>query len=317
MTYPSAGTFPNDGGGGGTVLARSVINVPYLGRPGVMMQLPSPNGPISATPSFGDTTRTLANGAAAVNRRLYEKKQFSLPYIGLGESEAGIILGFYRRIFGSGPFVFVDPSVTNVLPLDVSTCGVRSQAPHGWSTSAGALTRTGLPPAQAPQSGVLRWVPAANATLTACTTAGAVQTLAAPVYLTQEAVTVSLYATAAAASTFTLILLGYTAAGVVASNVLTASMAVTTSWTRFTVTAPLATAGLSSTAFMVPQIVAGTTVPSSMSIAAAQLEYADSASAWQVGAGSPRVLPAATPGRDVQQADGFPTDHTFTLTEAV
>lgn len=317
MTYPSAGTFPSPGGGGGTVLARSVINTPYLGRPGAMMQLPSPNGPITAVPSFGDSARTLASGAVAVNRRLYEKKLFSLPYVGLDESAAGVLLGFYRRIFGSGPFVFVDPSVTNVLPLDVSTCGVRSQAPHGWSTSAGALTRTGIPPAEAPLSGVLRWVPAANATLTACTTAGVVQTLAAPVYLTSEAVTVSLYATAPVASTFTLILLGYTAAGTVSSNVLTASMAVTTSWTRFTVTAPLATSGLSSTAFLVPQIVAGSTVPSSVSIAAAQLEYADTASTWQVGAGTPRVLPTATPGRDVQQADGFPTDHTFTLTEAV
>lgn len=282
-----------------------------------MVQLPSPNSPITAAPSFGDVAHGIANGATVVSRRLYEKKSYSLPYVGLAEIDAGVLLGFYRRLYGTGPFVLVDPSVTNVLPLDVSTCGVRSQATTAWSTSSGSLTRTGTPPTGAPQSGVLRWVPAANATMTACTVAGVLQLLLAPVYLSTEFVTVSMWVQASASTSATLILAGYSSTGTLNSSSLTAAASVTTSWQRFSVTAPVGSGALSSSAFVVPQLKAGASVPATISIAGVQVEYADSAQTWQQGAGSPRVLPTTPPGRDVQQTASFLTDHTFVLAEAV
>jgi hypothetical protein len=92
-------------------------------------------------------------------------------------------------------------------------------------------------------------------------------------------------------------------------------MSLTTSFQRFSVSVAAGLAGLASSAFVLPRIVLGGTVPTSVTIAAAQLEYGTAATNWQPGLGSPRVLPTASPGRDVQQTVDFATDHTFVLSE--
>jgi hypothetical protein len=294
----------------------AAISVPYLGRTGALRQLPSPNGPITASPSRQDSAKTLLSGGVAVIGRLNAKKTYSLPYSFLDAASADTLMGFYNRLYGYGPFVFVDPSVRNVLGLDVSTMGLRSAASHGWVASAGALAvaTTGGPTGL--DSGVLTWTSlVASATLQPGAVANTANTAAAPVYLPAEACSVSLWAKASSATTASLQLTGYTAAGAVNYTASATSMSLTTAWQLFTVSVAAGLAGLVSSGLVLPRVVLGGTVPTSVSIAAAQLEYGTAATAWQPGYGSPRVLPTATPGREVQQTLDVTTNHTFVLAE--
>jgi hypothetical protein len=299
---------------GGPVVA--AISVPYLGRTGALRQLPSPNGPITASPSRQDSAKTLLSGGVAVIGRLNAKKTYSLPYSFLDAASADTLMGFYNRLYGYGPFVFVDPSVRNVIGLDVSTMGLRSAASHGWVASAGALAvaTTGGPTGL--DSGVLTWTSlVASATLQPGAVANTANTAAAPVYLPAEACSVSLWAKASSATTASLQLTGYSTAGAVNYTASATSMSLTTAWQLFTVSVAAGLAGLVSSGLVLPRVVLGGTVPTSVSIAAAQLEYGTAATAWQPGYGSPRVLPTATPGREVQQTLDVTTNHTFVLAE--
>src|SRR5690348_18510413 len=115
---------------------------PYLGRPGAMRALPDLTGKFSAAESLGESTTRLGSGGVALNRRLYGKKTYSLAYSWADPAEANTLIGFYLRAYGNGPFVYVDPDATNVLGFDVASCGVRSNAPHGWVASSGTWART-------------------------------------------------------------------------------------------------------------------------------------------------------------------------------
>lgn len=293
----------------------AAISVPYLGKPGAMRVLPSPNGPVTATPSRQDAAKTLLSGGAAVVSRLNAKKTYGLPYEYLDATSADTLLGFYNRLYGVGPFAFVDPSVRNVLSLDVSTVGQRSNASHGWVASAGTLA---VFPSNGPvglDTAALTWSSlVASATLQPGSVANTADIARAPVYLAPEQNTVSLYAKASAATSATLELRGYTLTGAVGSSVVSVALSLTTAWQRFTVSAAAGALGGTS-AFLLPRVVLGASVPTSVSIAAAQLEYGSAATAWQPGHGCPRVLPTITPGREVQQTSDFATNHTFVLAE--
>lgn len=291
----------------------------YLGKPGAMRQLPPPNGPVTASPSRQDVARTTLSGGTVVIGRLKAKKSYSLPYEFLDATSADTLLGFYNRLYGVGPFVLVDPSVRNVLGLDVSSMGVRSNASIGWVADQGTLSRdTIAPPAGAADSGVLKWATSGttNATLAPGTTAGAADIASAPVYLPNEAVTVSLYVIASASSTVTLKLNGYKADGTRLNQIYGANTPVGSgAWVRLTVSAAAQASALVGCAFVLPEVALGTTPPASLSLAGAQLEYGPTATAWQPGYGSPRVLPPSSPGREVQQTQDIATNHTLTLAE--
>lgn len=297
----------------------SAIALPYLGKPASMRVLPSPNGPVTATPSRGDTAHGLLSGGVGVTARLHPKKTYSLPYQFLDAASAAVLLGFYYRLYGLGPFVFVDPSAVNVLGLDTSTCGVRAQASPGWIQSSGTLTvdtATTAPPAGAAASGVLKLAgAAAAATLQPGVAANTATVTAAPVYLPAEAVTVSLWIKASASASMSLQLCGYNTAGAVTVTSVAAAVAATTSWQRFTVTAAAGNGALAAAAFVLPRIVLGGSAPASLYVAGPQLEYGDTVTGWLPGLGSPRVLPTATPGREVEQTADFATNHTFALGE--
>lgn len=290
----------------------TAVQVPYLGRPGALRALPSPNGPVSGPLSMGDASSTSLSGATTTYGRLYPKRSFSLPYDHLLPGDADTLMGFYTKLYGYGPYVFVDPSVRNVLRLDTAACGARSNAAHGWAVATSLAAGTG-PPTGAPDSGVLVWSsPAAGAVLSA---AADVSSSLAPVWLPAEFCTVSLYVTCSSAKSVTLQLAGYNSAGTLAAFALTSTATVGTTWTRLSVTAAPADAGLTaaSVVYVVPRLVVGASAPSSISVAGAQVEYADAATAWQPGYGSPRVVITSTPGWDVPQL-GF-TSHTLTLAE--
>jgi hypothetical protein len=168
--------------------------LPYLGKPGAMQALPSPNGPIDSAPSRGDNPVTLLSGGQSVVRRLHQRRTYNLPFLSLEPGDADQILGFYQGLYGSGPYVFVDASVRNVLGLDVSTCGVRTQASAGWVKTSGTLTASGAATSPVLGSGVLTWAtPASGASLHPGLVALTANTKAAPVYLPTEAVTVSMW----------------------------------------------------------------------------------------------------------------------------
>jgi hypothetical protein len=239
-----------------------------------------------------------------VVRRLNPKRTYSLPYISRpGTGLADTLLAFYRGLYSDGPFVFVDPSVANVLGMDVSTCGLRSNASHGWVSSSGTLTvDTSTAPPAGVLSGVLKWASgASSATLQPGTTANTANTAKAPVYLPTESAAVSVWIKASAAATLALRVAGYTALGAYLSS-LSQSVAVTTSWQRFDVSAGPGDATLAGSVFVLPRLMLpSSSAPASVWIAGAQLEYGDSASPFQPGMGSPRVLISSSPGRGVDR----------------
>jgi hypothetical protein len=294
----------------------SAITLPYLGKPGAMRVLPSPTGPVQATPSKGDIVHNLLSGGVAVTTRLNAKRTYSLPFEFLDATSADTLLGFYNRLYGLGPFAYVDPSVRNVLGLDVSSMGLRTNAAPGWVASPGTLTPAATGGPTGLDSGVLTWASlVASATLQPGAAANTAPITSAPAYLPTEACSVSLWAKASSATTASLQLTGYTAAGAVNYTGSATSMSLTTAWQLFTVSVAAGLAGLASSAFVLPRVVLGGTVPTSVSIAAAQLEYGTAATAWQPGHGSPRVLPTTTPGRDLQQVSDISTNHTLVLQE--
>lgn len=292
----------------------TVIRYPYLGKPAAMTVLPSPNGDIDASSSRGDVPVSLIGGGQAVIRRLHPRKTFVLPFESLTPVDADLITGFYSGLYGSGPFVFVDASVRNVLGLDVSTCGVRTQASNGWVASSGTVTADTSQTSPVAGSGVVKLAGAGtSASLQPGVTANTATIAKAPVYLPGEAVTVSLYAKASASAACSLQLAGYGTSGAVTVTSLAASASVTTSWQRFTVTAAIGAGAFASAAFVLPRLMLPVTAPANLWIAAAQVEYGDTVTAWQPGYGSPRVVITAPPGRTVPLY-GYST-HTLTLGE--
>jgi hypothetical protein len=286
----------------------TAVRVPYLGRLGALQKLPSPTEGMSSVPSMGGTAQPLLSGGTSVSSRLNSKTTYTLPYTLLPSVDADVILGFYRKLFGLGPYAFVDPTVRNVLSLDVSTCGARTQAAHGWAATSGAFTRTGTPPTGLTASGVLQWA--------GFTSGGiinpAVDVLATPPSVPLEACTASVWVKASASTSMTLRLSGYDATGTLLATGPTTAFTATTTWQVVSVTAVAGDSSLAASALLVPRLVANATA-TSVSIAAAQLEYSNTPTTWQPGFGSPRVLISQVPGREVPVLGS--SSHTITLVQ--
>jgi hypothetical protein len=295
----------------------SAITLPYLGKPGAMRVLPSPTGAVQATPSKGDVVHNLLSGGVSVTTRLNAKRTYSLPFEFLDATSADTLLGFYNRLYGLGPFAYVDPSVRNVLGARRVVDGAADQRrprlgglvrhPH-----AGGYRRPDRPGQRRAHLGVPGGVGDAAAR---DASEHRQPSPRRPAYLPTEACSVSLWAKASSATTASLQLTGYSAAGAVNYTGSATSMSLTTAWQQFTVSVAAGLAGLASSALVLPRVVLGGTVPTSVTIAAAQLEYGTAATAWQPGHGSPRVLPTTTPGRDWQQVPDISTNHTLVLQE--
>jgi hypothetical protein len=287
---------------------------PYLGTPGAMQQLPGPNGSYDRPSSRHETVHTLIGGGTAVTKRLRGKGTYTLPYTsrpGVGLDD--LLSAFYDGMFGD-LLVYVDPVSRNVLPLDTSTFGLRVGGSQDWTPSTGSLAYATSGGPAGVTSGVLTWSSlAAAATLTPGSAANTASILTAPVYLPGEAVSVSMWLKASSASTVTLRLSGFNAAGVFTAAV-TSSASLTTSWQAFSTSAAAGNGTLAGSVFVLPQILLGGTVPTSVSAAGAQLEYASPATAFQRGYGSPRVVIPSSPGFTVPNVYGWST-HSLVLNE--
>jgi hypothetical protein len=249
-----------------------------------------------------------------VVRNLYRKRSFSLPY-DVTAAQSDVILGFYEGLYGLGPFRFIDPTALNILGLDVSTLGLRTQADLGWYQSTGNVARASSGGPSGLQTGVLTWSSlSASATIQPGVAANTADVNGAPVYIPAEPVTVSLYALASSSSSgHTLQLTGYDAAGSVLVTSASTPVSLTASWQRFVVTVGANAAAYASAIYVLPRLILGASVPTSVSIAAAQLEYADTVSSFQPGFGCPRVIIPSSPGRAIS-APGW-RSHTLTLAE--
>lgn len=292
----------------------SAVAFAYLGKPGAMVQLPIPRRGFDKPESLGDSAHSLLSGGSAVVRNLYPKRTYTAPY-DVTTAEADVIRAFYLGFYGTAPFRFVDPTERNMLGLDVSSVGLRTAAALGWAASTGSLARASTGGPTGVLSGVLTWTSlAAAATLLPGSATNTADITSAPVYVPTEAVTVSLYAKASSSSSgHTLQLVGFDAAGAVLVSSATAAMALTTSWQRFTVTIAVSAAAYASAVYVAPRVVLGGSVPTSVSIAGAQLEYADAVSSWQPGFGCPQVVILSAPGRGIN-APGYRSS-TLTLAE--
>lgn len=286
---------------------------PYMGRPGAMRALPDLADKFSAPEDLGESTTRLASGGTAVTHRPFGKKTYTLPYTWADPSEARTLIGFYMRAYGNGPWVYVDPHATNVLGFDVASCGVRSNAPHGWVASSGTITRTSTPPTDAPDSGVLHIAtPSANLALIPGSTTDTADTASAPAYVADLPVAPSLYVRASAACTGQVQAAGFDTTGALTSSSLAAAASITTSWQRFIVIGATNEPALAGSAMVLPRLFIASP-PSWVEIAAAQLEYADAETDWTWGSGARRVNITSSPGDDVQLL-GY-SDHTLTLGE--
>jgi hypothetical protein len=269
---------------------------PYLGKPGAVQALPSPNGPVDGPESLGDVTHALLGGGVAVTRRATPKRTWSLSYIATPDNGVDALLrAFYLGVFGTAPYVFVDPSVRNVLGLDVSCCGARSFAAPGWVAGSGTLTVDSSQTSPVAGSAVLKWAsPTGSTRLRPGKVAGTADVKTAPVYLPGEPVTASVWAKASGAGA-EVRLDGFDASGALLAS--SSAVSVPTTWTRLTVTLAAGSTTLGASVFVLPTINATSSPPSNLWIAGAQLEYAATASAWDLGFGSPRVAITAGPGR--------------------
>lgn len=290
---------------------------PYLGKPGAMRGLPSANDVVTADASRSETVHTLLSGGTVVERNANAKRTYVLPFQYLEDDDVDLLTSFYEGLFGNGPWVYVDPTVTNVLTLDQSACGARVGQPAGWLPSSGTIASSGdAPSEEAPTSGVFLWSGiGASASIQPCATDGATtpDLLGAPVNVPPEFVTASVYVKSAVSGAVTLTLVGFDSTGAVNSTDLVETVTLSTGWQRVSVTASPLEPTLAASAFVLPQLSVGSSHPASLSFCAAQVEYADRPTKWRRGHGSPRVIISGTPGRAVQQI-GF-TNQTLTLAE--
>lgn len=290
---------------------------PYLAVLGTtsntVIGLPGPNGDIQVNGSRSETVHTLIGGGTTVTRRRATKKNYSLayssrPYTGIDD----LLWAIYRGMYGDGPFVFCDPSANNVLTIDQSTFGLRAGTSYGWSGSGGstAITTSVAAPTGV-QSGVLQWSSPTVSSLVLPGSLGSTADVstASPV-LPAEPATFSVYLKASGSCTCSLALWNHNAStGAAIGSLGSGSASVTTSWQRFT----LSIAAGASGALLVPRVTLTASTPSSIYLAAAQLEYNSAASLFTPGYGSPRVLVTAPPDKAITKW-GW-SDLTLTLAE--
>jgi hypothetical protein len=285
----------------------------WLGQAGNMIRIPGPSVGFDEAVSQSESTIVNLDGGTFTRRRASVKRQWPFQWQRLAGRDWQIVYAFYRRLFGEGPWCLVIPDDVNRLSEAQSICAPGDDSPE-WSASAGTLAAgTGSPLLP---SGVLVWTsPGASGVLTAGNGAATVNPATAVPYLPGESITFSVYLMASAARTFTVRLSGFDAAGAYLASV-TATVAVTaTGYTQGVVTVGPSNGTLAGAVYVTGQVVAPTvSVPASVSIAAAQLEFRGSASAWGLGMGVPRVTCTSMTPRTV--ASLYANNVTMNLAEA-
>lgn len=111
----------------------------WFGRPGQLVELPSPMRGITGTPSVETSVITLLSGAKVVQRASRSSRSWTLPYRFLTNAEAGLILGYHLGHYGRGPWVFMSELDTNLLSANQSSATDALATTEGFTASHGSI----------------------------------------------------------------------------------------------------------------------------------------------------------------------------------
>lgn len=289
----------------------------YLGKPGNMQKLRMPDTPYSSVAGRGEASHTLVSGGQVITRLPKTKRQWALPFSGMTEDTANILVAFYAGSMGMGPFVLVDPAWRNKFGASASSMGAVTISSNvgnlstiaGWSASVTALNTISMGvtavPGFAPfveSSYITVATTATNTKVGLGTWTGATlvpRTLDAPVYLFDQPCAASIYLRAVTGTpSISWQLNGVNAAGSVqlAGTTQTATLS-SGAWTRFT---SFLAAGNSNALYAIPTITGGTGGSTAYAMSCADFQYGPTNStglgAWVLGLGSPRVNLAPSSG---------------------
>lgn len=302
----------------------------YLGKAGAMQKLRMPDSPYQSIATRADQIQVLLSGGTVVTRAPKTKRAWVLPFSGMTQDTANILVAFYGGTMGVGPYIFIDPAWRNVFGMDVSSMGAVISAISGWTSAVTAtqtLTYDTTVVAQFVESGVMRWTGAGSASKIGVGTWSpsllVPDASAAPVYLSDQPCAGSIYArTASSTASVTLNWNGEDAAGNIqlAGSSATATLN-STGWTRLT---SYLASGNAAALYALPTITCNTASAPPIQFCCADLQYGPTAAngllaAWILGLGSPRIV--ITPG--TSGTAGFTTtsrllpyrDHGLTFSE--
>lgn len=290
----------------------------WLGKPGRMVQIPSPSIGYAAKPGQGESVTTNGAGGSSVRRRGAVKWRWDFTYSKLIGADLELILGFYMRtVVGNGPWCFVPPEFTNLLTLAQSLTGNLNGVVEGWTADAGTLAYDStVTPAVLP-AGVLRWTsPGASGNLARighATTLGVDLANAVP-YIPAEPFTASVWAAKASGTlSARMRLLGIAADGVSVTGTVTGpTVSLAAAPSRLTAT--VSPGGLSGAAYLAPAVENLTASGPNMLLSAAQLRLGSTPADWGAGRGVPRVIWADAPEQTIDSLYG--SNPTMTLAQA-
>lgn len=274
----------------------------WLGKAGSLIQLPYPSNGYEIPSSSQETATTLLSGGTAVTRDRLSKRSWQLTWARIGGRDLQIVNGFYKRVFGLGPWCFLPPEEVNRLDLAMSMCGALNGALEGWNATGGTIAYDSTVTSPVPPCGVLRWTGAGSGSLLV---AGPVVSgtptpdpLVSIPYLPAEPVTVSMWAwTASSTASVIVRASGRLANGTVSTEASSSSITLNTTPQLVSVTA--AAGALGSSQYPLPVLRCGTASAPNILVSAPQVELYSSATSWAAGSGVPRVTIPAAPTRAV------------------
>jgi hypothetical protein len=92
----------------------------YFGRPGALVTLRSPRGPLAANRQRRVSTFELGVGGNSVDQMTGGSRTYVINYEQLTREDWAILSAFAEGHEGPGPFAFLDPGQRNMLPVNMS-----------------------------------------------------------------------------------------------------------------------------------------------------------------------------------------------------
>lgn len=209
----------------------------YIGPPGALVQLSTPDNSAHVVLDRGITDHDLINGGAASTYLERVRQQYVYSYNHRDLTAGDQIVSIYAGLLGIPPYYVVDPAFRNALSSQISSAGKTTVSTEGFVVTGGSVAYSSsiAPPAKAPLAGVLDWTTATNSRLWANASAANILQSSAPPVIPAEPATEAIWLKTAS-STATVSIYAYcnSAAGAFTGLVaLATGKTITTSWQRF------------------------------------------------------------------------------------
>lgn len=278
----------------------------YLGNPlstNGMQAIPTPepggqvgNRGVSTNISRASVAQQLISGGAAVQRKRYTKRGYSIGWSILNPAEVDLLMSFFDGRQGGGPYCLMDPSFGNQLPANVSGMGSVLGALPEWSPTAGALaTSTSAGPGLL--SGVAAWTGAATGSILYMGLNNVVDGTWLPPIIAGLSVRASIWAKVASGSgTLTAAAMygigGSAPAGTAATGT---GVVLSSTWQEVSVGVASSFSWPTTSDYVMPKFTISSATSPSLLLSAPAFVYSDATSAsalspWVAGAGVPRCL---------------------------